>query len=243
MGKYIKLFFQSIKSRGLLETLRLVPKNLVYILRLLYDGRFDRKFGTNTGGTIRLIDLDIDSKNLKYGIWYEPTSAVIFSHILSSLPSIVGLGYEDYVYIDYGSGKGRTLLLASDFPFAEIIGIEFSRELCRVAQSNVLLYRSKGQKCKKIRSECVDAVNYKLSSKYSVCFFYNPFTEPVLQKVLGNIKATLNEMQGRVVVVYINPIYANVFDDCGLFENKIIIDLPFDLAKERQSQCFIYTTP
>ena len=232
-----------MKNRGLLETLRLVPKNLVYVLRLRYDDRFDRKFGTNTAGTISLIDLDIDSKNLKYGIWYEPTSARIFSHILSNLPSTVGLSYEDYVYIDYGSGKGRTLLLASDFPFAEIIGIEFSRELCSVAQNNISLYRGKGQKCNKIRSECVDAEDYKLSSKYSVCFFYNPFTEPVLQKVLGNIKATLYEMQGRVVVVYINPIHAKVFDDCGLFDNKIIVDLPFDLAKERQSQCFIYTTP
>ncbi len=242
MGKYIKLLFQSIKSRGLLETLRLVPKNLVHVLQLLYDGRFDRKYGTNTGGIIRLTDLDIESKNLQYGIWYEPTSAPIFSHIFSNLPSTVGLSYEDYVYIDYGSGKGRTLLLASDFPFAEIIGIEFSRKLCGVAQNNILLYRSQGQKCNKIRSECVDAENYRLTSKYSVCFFYNPFTEPVLQKVLGNIKAALNEMQGRVVVVYINPIHAKVFDECGLFDKKIKVDLPFDLAKDRQSQCFIYTT-
>ena len=243
MGKHIKLLFQSIKSRGLLETLRLVPKNLVYVLRLRYDGRFDRKSGTNTAGTIRLVDLDIDSKNLNYGIWYEPTSTRIFGHILTSLPSTVGLCYEDYVYIDYGSGKGRTLLLASDFPFAEIIGIEFSRELCSVAKNNILRYRSKGQKCNKIRSECVDAEDYRLTSKYSVCFFYNPFTEPVLHKVLCNIKASLNEMQGRVVVVYLNPIHAKVFDECGLFDNKTIINLPFDFAKDRQSQCLIYTTP
>ena len=242
MGNYVKLLFRSMKNRGLLETLRLVPKNLVYVLRLRYDDRFDRKFGTNTAGTISLIDLDIDSKNLKYGIWYEPTSARILSHILSNLPSTVGLRYEDYVYIDYGSGKGRTLLLASDYPFAEIIGIEFSRELCCVAQENILHYRSEGQKFNKIRSECVDAEDYRLTSKYSVCFFYNPFTEPVLLKVLGNIKASLKEMQGRVVVVYLNPIHAKVFDECGLFENKTRINLPFDFGKDRQSQCLIYTT-
>lgn len=133
-------------------------------------------------------------------------------------------------------------MLASDYPFAEIIGIEFSRELCSVAQENILHYRSEGQKCNKIRSECVDAEDYRLTSKYSVCFFYNPFTEPVLHKVLGNIKASLNEMQGRVVVVYLNPIHAKVFDECGLFENKTIINLPFDFGKDRQSQCLIYTT-
>jgi len=243
MGKYLKLLVRSIKNRGVLETLRLVPKNLAYVLRLQYDGRFDRKFGTNTSETIGLTDLDIDSKNLQYGIWYEPTSARIFSHILAKLPSTVGLSYEDYIYIDYGSGKGRTLLLASDFPFAEIIGFEFSRKLCSVAQNNIEIYRSKGQKCNKIRSECIDAEDFRLTRKYSVCFFYNPFAEPVLKKVLDNIKANINEMQGRIVVIYLNPIHENVFDECGLFDNKIIINLPFDFAKARQSQCLIYSTP
>jgi hypothetical protein len=152
MGKYLKLLFQSTRDRGFLETVRLIPKNLAHVFRLRYDGCFDRKFGTNTGGTVELINLDIGSENVKYGVWYEPTSALIFNHILAKLPRTVGLVYEDYVYVDYGSGKGRTLLLASEFPFAEIIGIEFSRELCSVAKNNIEIYRSKRQKCKKIRS-------------------------------------------------------------------------------------------
>ncbi|MDD1644038.1 MAG: class I SAM-dependent methyltransferase [Methylococcaceae bacterium] len=238
----LKLLFQSTRDRGFLETVRLVPKNLVHVLRLRYDGFFDRKFGTDTDGIVELIDLDIGSENLQYGVWYEPTSTRIFSHILAKLPSTVGLVYEDYVYIDYGSGKGRTLLLASEFPFAEIIGIEFSRKLCSVAQNNIAVYRSKRQKCKKIRSVCVDVVDYRLASKYSVCFFYNPFAQPVLHKVIDGIKTNLNEMQGRVIIVYYNPIHAKYFDECGLFSNKIIINLPFDLAKNRQNQCYIYTT-
>lgn len=242
MGKYVKLLFRSIRDRGLVETLGLVQKNLIHISRSLYDGRFDREFGTSTGGLVRLNDLNIDSDNLQYGVWYEPTSAHIFYHIISTLPSTVGLSYEDYVFIDYGSGKGRTLLLASDFPFAEIIGVEFSRELCSIAQNNISLPRGKRQKCNKIRSECVDAADYRLTSEYSLCFFYNPFAEPVLQKVLGNIRAVLRELRGRVVVVYLNPVHAKVFDECGLFDIKILINLPYDFAKKKQSQCFVYTS-
>ena len=191
MGNFLKLLFQSTRDRGFLETVRLVPKNLVHVLRLRYDGCFDRKFGTDTDGIVELIDLDIGSENLQYGVWYEPTSTRIFSHILAKLPSTVGLVYEDYVYIDYGSGKGRTLLLASEFPFSEIIGIEFSRKLCSVAQHNIAVYRSKRQKCKKIRSECVDVVDYRLTSKYSVCFFIIRLRSQYCKKLLMVLRPTL----------------------------------------------------
>jgi hypothetical protein len=36
-----------------------------------------------------------------------------------------------------GSGKGRALLVASELPFAKIIGVELSRELHRIAEQNL----------------------------------------------------------------------------------------------------------
>ena len=49
------------------------------------------------------------------------------------------LDFQDFNFVDIGSGKGRALLLASDYPFREIIGIELSPELDRVAQGEVAI--------------------------------------------------------------------------------------------------------
>lgn len=34
---------------------------------------------------------------------------------------------QDYDFLDFGSGKGRTLLMAASFPFKKITGVEFSK--------------------------------------------------------------------------------------------------------------------
>jgi hypothetical protein len=41
--------------------------------------------------------------------------------------------HRRYVFLAYGSGKGKALLLASDYPFRRIIGVEYSEPLHRAA--------------------------------------------------------------------------------------------------------------
>jgi tRNA1(Val) A37 N6-methylase TrmN6 len=36
---------------------------------------------------------------------------------------------RDYTFIDFGSGKGRALLMAADLQFKSLIGIELRKEL------------------------------------------------------------------------------------------------------------------
>ena len=73
--------------------------------------------------------------------------------MLSALP----IDYRDFTFIDIGSGKGRTLLMASDYPFRRIIGVELLPELHRIAQENVRKYKNENQKSFAIVSQCVDA--------------------------------------------------------------------------------------
>ncbi len=47
---------------------------------------------------------------------------------------------QDFTFIDLGSGKGRVLLMASEYPFQKIIGVEFMPELHRAAQKNIAGY-------------------------------------------------------------------------------------------------------
>ena len=47
-----------------------------------------------------------------------------------------------FTFVDLGSGKGRTLLMASDYPFRRIIGVELLPSLHQIAQENLRQYKS-----------------------------------------------------------------------------------------------------
>lgn len=97
-------------------------------------------------------DLDMRSEGDDIGTeepMYLPTSTLAFQSIMRNLPTDV----SEYVFVDFGSGKGRTLLLAAEFNFKRIIGVEFARELHDTAVKNVKNYSSASQKCFDLRSK------------------------------------------------------------------------------------------
>src|SRR5579864_7137056 len=70
----------------------------------------------------------------------------------SAVSQSVDSTLRDFTFIDLGSGKGRVLLMASDYPFKRIIGVEFMLELHRVAQKNIAGYSSDRQQCRQIET-------------------------------------------------------------------------------------------
>src|SRR5690242_5062036 len=55
---------------------------------------------------------------------YQPTEPAAFHEMLGRLQQQPNFRFGDFTFIDLGSGKGRTLLMASDYPFRAIIGVE-----------------------------------------------------------------------------------------------------------------------
>jgi len=146
------------RNIGISETFKIIGKNIKYQFRWFLDRAFDRSQRTDTSGRIELTDLDIVGDNRSSGTYYEPTSTALFRYIINKLQS--ALSYEDFIFLDYGSGKGRVLLLASDYGFRSIIGIEFSRELHLVAERNIALYRGRRQRFGDMTSILSDATVY-----------------------------------------------------------------------------------
>lgn len=57
--------------------------------------------------------------------WIFRGSSSVLRQILDRLP----LDFEEYTFIDLGSGKGRALLIASEYPFRAVVGVELSPKL------------------------------------------------------------------------------------------------------------------
>ena len=93
-------------------------------------------------------------------------------------------------FVDYGSGKGRVLLPASEYPYRNVIGVEFSPALHLIAENNIEIRRRRGRiKCRTVQSICMDATEFDLPQEPLVLFFFTPFEPPVADRVIGAINA------------------------------------------------------
>ena len=68
---------------------------------------------------------------------YQPTESVLFHEMIGAVSARAGFDFREFIFLDLGSGKGRTLLMASDYPFRRIVGVELLPALnrCRSEQS------------------------------------------------------------------------------------------------------------
>jgi hypothetical protein len=161
--------------------------------------RFDRRFNVDTGGSVELADLGISNDD---AAGYEATTRSAFVRILKS----VRLQHEHFTFVDMGSGKGAVLLYASEFPFKRVIGVEFASALHKIAERNIVSYRSKTVKCKSVTSLCIDATAYPLPIEPTVFYFGNPFKGAVLQTVRANIAKSLLQHPREVIIIYHHPL-------------------------------------
>jgi hypothetical protein len=168
---------------------------------------FDLQYGVETSTRVHPTDLKIDSPNWIYAGGYWPTPTEVVRGTLSALT----IRYEDFVFVDFGSGKGRVLLQASDFPFRRIIGVEFSSELHNIAVSNIKRYKNDRQKCREIESVCMDFTHFEIPREPLVAFLYNPSSEAIMATLANNMARSLIENPRKLWVIYVTPTY-NVFE-------------------------------
>ncbi len=217
-------------QRGPGETAVLVRKNVAAGVRYYLNRRFDRKFGVDTSGVVRLADLTCSSANKDSGIWYEPTPLRTLKRVFS----LLGPDARDLTFIDFGSGKGRTLLFASHLNFRRIIGVEFARELHEVAEENIRVYRSRQQKCFDIRSICSDAADFVLPDENCVLYFFHPFRADVMERVLSNVQTWYERRPRQLLALYYHPApeCQQAIDNFGFLRKRGEHEMPLDLSGE-----------
>jgi hypothetical protein len=97
--------------------------------------------------------------------------------------------------------------LAAAYSFKIIIGIEFSGLLAAIAQENIRQFKNDT-----IEAWCMDAVEFKIPEGPLVCYFYDPFDDYIMAKVIGNIRQAYYLHKRNIVVVYNNPRFHDLFD-------------------------------
>lgn len=142
---------------------------------------------------------------------YQPTEPALFREMLASLIQVSPkIDFREFTFIDIGSGKGRALLMAADYPFRRVLGIELLPELHRVAQENIQKYKSDSQQCFAIECLLADAGEIAFPSEPIVLYLFNPLPESGLARMISNMEHSLREHPRPVFVLYHNPLLERV---------------------------------
>jgi SAM-dependent methyltransferase len=148
---------------------------------------------------------------------YQPTDPVAFHEMLDALHEHTRLDFRDFTFIDLGSGKGRTLLMASDYPFRRIIGVELLPALHRIALENLGQYKNDAQKCFSLEAICADANDFPFPAEPLVVYMFNPLPESGMRRVCANLEQSLRSRPRAVYVLYHNPLLEHVLGEGGAF--------------------------
>jgi precorrin-6B methylase 2 len=174
-----------------------LQRTVKHAVHRLAESWYERQLGIRSAEYIQLPDLGIHNSQCKP---YAPAEHRTLRRVMGSLDIRPG---KD-VFIDFGSGMGRVVVVAATYPFKKVIGVEIAPQLDVVARENVR--RSWGKlKCKDIELLAADANTYALPHDVTVIFIYNSFIGEILSNVLDNIRQSLDESPRQITLVYANP--------------------------------------
>lgn len=162
---------------------------------------------------------------------YQPTDSALFQEIMASLL----IDFSQFTFVDLGSGKGRTLLMASEHPFRRIVGVEILSKLHRAALENIRAYQSSTQQCKKIESLCTDVRDFDLPDEPLLLYLFNPLPDAGLAQVLTRLENSLHRNPRPLYVLYHNPLLEERLRGCPWLKQAVSMN-QFAIYQNREPE-------
>jgi SAM-dependent methyltransferase len=208
------------RTEGLRSALMLVGKNLpqpvlewqIRRLKLAHQ-RFDRKYQIDTCMPVALADLETTAPGAKFANRYQGTPVAVLHRILRRLK----VDRQRFTFIDLGSGKGRVLLIAAQYPFKSVVGVEFSKTLHDIALKNIQKVVGMGATYTTVTSINCDAGEFDFSEiGNKIVFCYNAFAADLMIRVLDNLNAR-GPRPGETIFAYLGGMPSAVWQKLNSF--------------------------
>jgi SAM-dependent methyltransferase len=227
MNKHVRTFIRALLSYAAIR--RMLEATPVLRAKLSPWQRthpFDRQFGTDTSGflPVELITSDTDLASAIF-----PYAGVQPSVIRRA---IVALGETDeYSFVDLGCGKGRAMLVASEFPFRSVTGVELSPQLAKIARRNIARFRHRYPQRAPLTIAEANAVTWPLPEGKLVIYLYHSFGEELVSQLVKKLEAALAEGAEHMFFVYLNPVNGHLLDASPRFTRWYAANLHWDASE------------
>jgi len=189
------------------------PKNLLGrldprpMVRAVEDWWFDITRHVETAGNARKPPASDVVGEVRDSYIYAPVPARNARAVLRDLPV---KDFSEYTFVDLGSGKGKMLFVAAEYPFRRVVGVEFAIALHQLAQRNIARFRPRRRPSPVLESVLANAAEYDFPAGKLVVYLFNPFGPDILGRVLDNLERSLEREPRHVAVVMLWPEHSGV---------------------------------
>jgi SAM-dependent methyltransferase len=178
---------------------------------------FDLAHGTETSGLL-------SGKTIARGTTHQPTDLTAYYGIAPSiLHALLDLWLRELhplapiertIFLDIGAGKGRAMLLASEYPFLRIEGIELNPMLAEIARRNITVWQSAPQSLMLSPLELreADATRGPLPDEPILAHLFHPFEDRLLRRFLRHVEKDLTAHPRPFDLFYVNAEHDSLLD-------------------------------
>lgn len=189
----------------------------VPLVRRIYGGwarphPFDLAHGIDTSGFVPASECAADGVPEDQITFYGGSQPSIVRTVLSSLPEPAR-----YAFVDIGCGKGRPLVVASEFQFLRVVGVELAPHLAQLARTNAASIAARHPGRRPIEIEVGNATNVLPPANRVVYFLYNPFGPSLVKTLVEHVERQLQQGLEHAFFVCYNPVHADVLDQSPHF--------------------------
>ena len=146
----------------------------------------DVQYGIDTSGSVAVDRISSDKKLVSLICPYLGSQPSIVRAALSELTDC-----ENHTFIDLGCGKGRALIVASEFPFRSILGVELSPTLAAIARTNIAKVASRFPFRSRAMITVGNVTEFPLPPGKLAVFNYHAFGPEIVKQVVERLEAAL----------------------------------------------------
>jgi SAM-dependent methyltransferase len=248
---------RSFRERGLAGSFRHYAVRIYRIFRphRLKPHPFDVRHGVHTTDYIAGSDLGTGHPHDIYNTaYYGSSPSMLHSAIEAWRGSLAPTDppIEAYTFLDLGAGMGRAVMVASLYPFHQVIGIEMSPRLAAQARRNLAIWTRTPRSCNLLQIATCDGTEFPWPRAPLAIYMFNPFEEPVVLRLLATLEHALAEGSGPIDILYMHPTSASVFEAhphvqfvastlCHLSDEDRAVDLFSDPESDSSwAECRLY---
>jgi hypothetical protein len=200
---------------------------------------FDRRHKVDTGGLIYPEALAWGHEHDHESAGYYATAPSMFHQSIARWSALLaGSGYalSDYTLVDIGAGKGRVVMMASEYAFRAVVGVELNPGLVKIARRNLRKFvRKRWNALPGLKSETStprtttsprgprtwgtpgiqvvkgDVLEFPLPDGPVVLFFFNSFEREMVRMWLERLIEAAATRTVPIDLIYVHPEHRELF--------------------------------
>jgi hypothetical protein len=178
---------------------------------------FDVAHGTETSGLLsgKIIARGTSAEAADLTAYYGIAPSILHAVLdlwLRELHPVAPI--ERTVFLDVGAGKGRAMLVASEYPFLRIEGVELNPMLADITRRNISVWESAPQSTMLAPLELheADATRAPLPTEPTLAHLFHPFEDRLLRRFLRHVERDLIANPRPFDLLYVNAEHDSLLD-------------------------------